>query len=317
MRCERPAACALALLLVAGCGDYSNAELEYLNALPTREDLQSNLPEDAAEGGVRLEAEGVLSRALAPAVPTLGMTSKLYEDTRGANQLFKAIAGTFVSLVDLLQRVPPTRKLERRREWGPFAWREHPLFELFAFVERDAVHPTLYTYAFQFRRRGTEDPFVSFVSGHFRAQGAAREGVGSLRFESAVLRDAGVGEDASLRDLEYLAIDYDSFSETKSVALEFQSGIAVVTYAHWEAADGRGAMSFVVDEFMRTLEVTSGWLGTGAGHAVAQVTDLRFGTGTLEQCWDPAFLLTFHESSFEDPRLLGSRTSCPTGLLTP
>ncbi|HEY0093601.1 MAG TPA: hypothetical protein VGB96_04720, partial [Archangium sp.] len=74
-------------LLLLGClatacgGNFSNDDLEFLNALPAREDLTAKLP--GSEAGV--SAGGLRQRVAALAV---GDPSTLYEDTHRASTAF-------------------------------------------------------------------------------------------------------------------------------------------------------------------------------------------------------------------------------------
>lgn len=305
-----------AALLVCGCGDYSNSDVLFFSALPSREDIKSNLPEDpaAAPAPASEVVERAVRAAIAADVPALGNRARLYDDTREAAQLFTAIAEAFVGLVDEVQRHRPTTRSAEERVWGPFEIRNtgHE-----AKVTISRVLPNVYTYSFVLRPEGTgDDAFVEFIGGEFRASGAAREGAGEFHLDNRVLIDAGLtGDDGGLRNVDWVHLTYDTLSSPKTVTMAFTALLDTLQFDHAEYEDGSGSMRFTYDDaFSATYRVNSRWLGSGAGRADANVSVFLGGEGTVSQCWDDAFRLTFHQSDFEDPRLLGDVSGCPVGL---
>src|SRR5450432_566996 len=89
-------------LLAAGCGNYTNEDLEYMNALPQGSDLRANIP--PVTGAVELANEAELARST-------------HDTTRGFNGLLMAL----VDLVDAIRSYPPTTRTPTSRIWGPFA----------------------------------------------------------------------------------------------------------------------------------------------------------------------------------------------------
>lgn len=317
MSSERLAIALSAVLALAGCGNYSNSEVEFLNAIPSREDLQTNLP----VGSSSAKAEpGVVRAALAPELPALGMTSKLYEDTQGASDFFSAIAEFFVGLIDEVQRLPPSEQGPDFRQWGPFAPGDLPNIQLRVVIQRAPALPTHYTYEFAFLKTG-DAAWTPFLLGSFDSSGQARTGVGHLAFANRALVLAGLQKDPSLQELDTLAIDYDNRADPKTVSTTFTfvAGAGALSSSHEDWADGRGTMAFDVDDWQQgiLLHVTSSWLATGEGRADALISDISGPLGAVAQCWDGGSLLTWHASTYEAPNLLGSESACPTDLITP
>ncbi len=298
--------------LALGCGNYSNADLEFFNALPSREDIKSNLPEPEptlrAPSGPQTALRRVLAAA-APAEVVLGQTARLYQDTQNASHLFKTIAEVFVSLAEEVQRHPPTTRAGLERSWGPFGMRENPGFEFRVTIARDPAAAERFNYRFEFRPQGSgEEGYLSFITGHF-VRGEGRLGIGAVLFDNRVLADAGI--DTRL-ELDWIQIDYDTRVFPRTVRMEFARLLDTLTFRHAEYADDSGEMQFRFDDaFSATFDISSSWTPGGAGRADATVTRLFGPVGSLSQCWNDAFLLTFHQSDFEAPALLGSEDACP------
>src|SRR4029079_14503917 len=91
--------------LLASCGNYSNEDLEFMNAVPTHEDISANMPPSALVTG---EAE-------------------LSKETHDVITNFNGLLGILEG-VDKIRTYPPTSRIPNGRVWGPFSMApEHPL----------------------------------------------------------------------------------------------------------------------------------------------------------------------------------------------
>src|SRR4051794_1016053 len=109
---------ALLCLLAACGGNFSNEDLEYLNALPTREALASKLPGTGTSSG-----SGLAQRRDRLSV---GDPSQLYLDTQKASTDFNNGLDGLLSLLENIRTVPPTTRELDRRIWGPFPDNNNP-----------------------------------------------------------------------------------------------------------------------------------------------------------------------------------------------
>src|SRR5260221_7962131 len=94
-------ASACVALVAAGCGDYSNEDLEFMNALPESSELRANIPPR--------------SSALAPADE-----AELARSTHTVTAGFNGLLGALVDIVDTGRSYPPTTPTPNGRIWGPF-----------------------------------------------------------------------------------------------------------------------------------------------------------------------------------------------------
>ena len=111
------------LALAAGCGDWSNEDLRFLAALPTRADLRVEVPVDPA--------------ARPPDLCPKGESTVWLEGKPTSDQLNGGVEW-IVGLVDEVRRHDPRRRTEDRREWGPFDDERHPGKEIVIVMQRGA-----------------------------------------------------------------------------------------------------------------------------------------------------------------------------------
>jgi len=86
----------LAAAAFAACGNYSNEDLEFMNAVPARQDFVASIPRDLMPAN---EAE-------------------LAKDTHGVINTFNG-ALDFLKIADVIRMYPPTSRIPDGRIWGP------------------------------------------------------------------------------------------------------------------------------------------------------------------------------------------------------
>ena len=122
-------------------GDFSNDDLEFLNALPVREELTARVP----PGDARAQGLGV--RAWTDALVAVGDPSQLYEDTHQASERFNAALDGLLSLLEDIRQRPPTTRAPEQRIWGPVNDAEHPALQLRFVMTREGERFTLVRFA--------------------------------------------------------------------------------------------------------------------------------------------------------------------------
>lgn len=294
------------LVLLAGCGNWSNEDLVFLAALPDRTQLESKLP---PSGGQALSPE----------------PSQVWTFTRDASREFN---GTLFDLLDLLERVrtlPPTTREPDRRVWGPWRDRADRRFEIRVVIARregaaDPAAGAVYAYAAELRRvdGGTWTPVIE---GDYSVTGTIREGVGHVLFDVDAYR--GLGRAApELVTLSRIEVSYQTAPPPIVVDLRVV-GSPVATfdelrYAYLEAPDGAGAMRFhatsdvVPGPGIEALDALSAWRPDGTGRAEVSVTggDAPAAGAAWQECWDPDGVLTFVAQSWGVPD--GDAAACPS-----
>ncbi|MBI3181207.1 MAG: hypothetical protein HYZ28_03590 [Myxococcales bacterium] len=284
------------LLAALGCGggSWSNKELEFVNALPAKQDLQAKLPSDTARSGLAAAGSGIGTRKDALGI---GERSKLYEDTRSGSDGFNQGLDAILALVEGVRSLPPThREGDSRRLWGPFPNKEHPGFE--ARLVMDRVDKTSFAYRVEFRKQAGGEWF-DVLTGNFLASSGIRKGVGALNLSGTKARAGGLS-DEGLQGLDFLDVTYNTES-TLYVALKVRAVTGdTLDYEYRELPDGGGRMRFLLDRnvtgsafTLERLSVASAWRAGGEGRGEVQV---RAGDGVgafHHECWDDAFATTW------------------------
>lgn len=300
---------ALALSASSACGNYSNEDLEYMSAIPQRDDVAIEVPR----------------RGLLVAVGAAEGWRTTLEVTRALNRT----ADAFLALIDAIRRNSPTRRLPDQRIWGPFPADEHPGWQVEFRMNRtvaggDAV---AFDYALaMIPPAGVTLPGNArdtvIIGGTFAASGGVRVGEGHLSITLVEARAAGlVFKD--LDKLRTLTIDYSTRVWPRRVAMHIENepsetDAASADYTYQQAENGDGAMTFSLPQDIvagplgpETLSVQSRWLGAGQGRADISVTGGDVvGEATSLECWGNDFRSTYKTQSWARQDTTGDEATC-------
>lgn len=310
-------ACALALTLAAigaaGCGNYSNEDLEYMSVVPERQELAANLPD--AQSAVQLAG-----------------AAELYKTTHGVTTTLNGILDNLLGLIDAIRRYTPTTRTAQSRTWGPFppsldnlGWRGEMQ------INRDESAPAAkFVYWFGFVPTASPgDPPLHVIDGSFQIGGSVREGHGTLNIVTKDARAAGINLNLGL--LDHMEVTYDVLGPAVSVHMEITNlpnplkpdDILMATYDYAVIADGRGAMTFqfmanaVPGPAVETFRLTSRWLADGEGRADLEVL-AGDGAGAHQvECWDRQLGVTYNSKPWSPLENVGDPSACadiPTSL---
>jgi hypothetical protein len=279
MNFKNPLLMMCALTSVAGCGNYSNEDLEFTAALPERADLTAVVPTRSAIVGVE--------------------TAELYRMSRNVALVFNGFSDAVLFFVDTIRSFPPTKREPDLRVWGPFAPQDQKGWVAEMVMERKSV--ATFAYRLEFRPETSSSPtdWIVLFSGTYSVADGVRRGVGQIKVDTAPLRAAGV--DPGFNNLDHLTVNYTTAMFPITVDLDFAnlpdllnpqepaSGI----YSYAVQANGQGALSYdftgnIIPGIagVDTVEVTARWLGTGEGRADLQVTRGDALGAQETQCWD-------------------------------
>jgi hypothetical protein len=246
---------AIVLLAAAGCdaGNYSNEDLDFLLAVPERQDIAVRLPTQALE---------------------TNDSAEYYTATRNTVKSLDATADAFLALIDHVRAHPPSERHADRRVWGPFPVMENPLFLIRLVVDRLSApgQPLRFRYSVEFRARADQSGvFAPLITGEFTPSGEARKGTGVLHFTSMAARAASYPL-GGLLPIDSLDIEYrtDAFPLRIKVTLVTFPARETWVYEHTEEQDGAGSMLFTFPTpgpVITSVRIRSRWLGSGAGRA--------------------------------------------------
>ncbi|MFP2928760.1 hypothetical protein ACLESO_26900 [Pyxidicoccus sp. 3LG] len=310
----RHLAMACLCLAAAACGgDFSNDDLEYLNALPRREDLAAKLrPNSEGRAG-----GGLTARKTALAV-NLGEASEVVGDTDETGIKFNQSVDGLLTFLENIRDVPPTSREPDRRVWGPFRDDKNPGFDVRFVMERDAVR---FDYRLEYRRTGEDDlQWWPFLSGFFLADAGIRKGTGEVSLDVKRARQENLRNDLGL--LDRLDILYQTKALPTRVELAFTplgSQTEPIRYIYREAEGGLGEMTFrvpgmdlVLGGRLEDVELTTRWAPDGRGMGVLLVLDGDIKGAQYTECWNALGRVTFIARSWDffNPTE-GTRSTCP------
>jgi hypothetical protein len=298
------------LLAGAGCGNYSNEDLEYLTALPQTDDVSMEAPLKAAVS--RADEDDALKM------------------TTAVTRMVNLTAFELLALVDRIRTFTPTAREPNGRIWGPFADDKNPgwqlAFRMTKSAAADGVTPH-FDYELvmigppgtNFGSDGSPTPETTVLSGWFERAGRAGAGTGHLSLTPKPARDAG----AVLPNLEKVikyAFDYDNRSSPRTLDVTSLNekpadptrDAESATYHYERASNGDGGMTFTFLQDtvegpagVDTLQIASRWRGTGEGRARISVL-AGDGAGTMwVDCWATTSL-----TSYDERTGLGDQSTC-------
>lgn len=305
------AALTVTAALISGCGNYSNEDLEFMNALPGDDQLAASIPPRSSAITALEEAE-------------------LARSTHNVTQLFNGIVDDLMRIVDTVRSVSPTTRTPLSRTWGPFPSADHPGWQVRMIVSRVPEDPGLFTYELAFHRDGGADTdWPIFLHGQFQVGGSARRGTGTFDVQTAALRTEGFDFGTSM--LDQLSVDYSTVDFPVKVTMHvwnlpdplMPNAATAATYTYEAAADGQGQMTFTLfgnlvpgpqDE---QVMVVSQWLGSGEGRATLSIVS-GDGAGLAQtECWDDRFRATFNDKPWARAEDVGDASLCPDISLLP
>jgi hypothetical protein len=287
----------LVLTLLAACGNYSNEDLEFLNAVPAASDISADIPR-------------------APLLVNEAEMAKLTHDTVGVfNGALK-----FLEAADVIRTYPATTRIVNGRIWGPVPMDDHPGWQWRFIVTREPERPDVFIYSFDVERiGGGPNDWIAFIYGSFTAVNGVRKGAGEFHMTTDALLAAGFGIARNLNGETLKELNVIYSTETFPIRVEmnvtmfkdaFLDTSFRVEIVYEAQTSGQGAIDFdASDSDGNTFSVVSRWLPTGRGRADATVTAGPQVNGMRTQCWNDSFEETYNHSTWEQDR--GMLSDCP------
>lgn len=294
------------MALLGGCGNYSNEDLEYMNALPEREDLAADLP----------QAQSAI----------LAQTAELYRMTHDVTRVFNGVLDAFLRLIDGVRSYAPSSRAENSRTWGPYPPRngENPGWMVKMVISRDESDRGAFHYVLGFVpvTDRLADP-LKLIGGTFKSSGGIRRGEGSLDVATAEARASGIALDLGF--LDHMETRYNTMDPTITVHMEVTNldnplkpdEIKSAVYDYAETEDRRGAMRFdfwansIPGPAIEKFNVTSRWQSDGAGRADVEVVEGNAAGAKQAQCWDRQFQATYTNKPWAPAENVGDPSACP------
>jgi hypothetical protein len=272
------------------CGNYSNEDLEFMNALPEQDLLAAEIPRAL----VLPANEAELSRM-----------------TRQTTREFNGLLATLVGFVDWIRSHPPTSRTRDSRTWGPYAAdpaeKKNLDWQTRMIIARDLKVLDQFNYEISVHKNGTADTlWYVFIRGSFHQSETVRRGTGYVELVTADVRAAGL-DVSNLKELDHLRIDYDTVDDPIWIQMTYvalpegDAAPPMIVYDYRSTFAGQGQMKFDLYGALVDItpapehwNVTSRWLPTGEGRATLTIVS-GDGAGLVQQeCWDRRFAPTFN-----------------------
>jgi hypothetical protein len=291
-----------AALALAGCGNFSNDDLVFMNALPRKDDLVTRIPTGTAGQGLSHRSDGLNG---------VGQTSDFYANTRSFADRFNGSLDTVLGVIEVVRKWPPTSRETNRRIWGPASDSGNAGFDVRLTLDRDP-NTGAYDWTIEHRRRNGGE-FFTTAGGHFEPTMDVRKGAGDIHFMLDTARAGGLTVDPNLAIAHSIDITYDTVPPVKVSELIPADGRHDFDYRYEEKPEGGARMdaSFGLDNVMgvERIHAISRWDMTGAGRGDVLITQgSGAGLYTQVQCWDSGRLVTYAKDFLTPP--VGDAASC-------
>jgi hypothetical protein len=291
---------------VGACGNYSNDDLEYMNAVPAGNQLVATLPAYSAALPVANQAE-------------------LAQTTHSVTTQFNQMIDNTLGGVDTIRSYEPSSRTPTSRTWGPFASTNQVGWDWQLTVSHDDPQSTVFTYELDVENTADlAQGWLTFVTGSFDATEGVRKGTGSMTVTADPLSAAGFPFDQGTAPFDMLTVNYSTLSYPITVDMtiartaDATNPVTSVVYSYAGQADGSGQMSFtltgnlVPGPAIETVAVVSAWLPTGAGEATEQV-EQGDGAGLIQtECWNASFAATYNSKPWMTSENVGQASACPS-----
>jgi hypothetical protein len=269
-----------ALLLLSACGNLSNEDIAFVEALPRTGDLHVRVPVQSAQ----------------PAC-ALGEASEWAVGARDTGDKLNAAVDAVLGVVDAIRTSSPTSRKPDLRVWS-FPDQKHPGVQIEASLLRVATQPGSdpaaqpWSFAIDARRDG--GPFLEILYAYF-VGAAARSGQGviAINFDNArALRVNGPADPTGV-----MMIHYDLGGPARTVRIELGAtglGLSQFSYFFSGNPDGSGHFDYLFpDTAGNRFSLQTAFTAAGAGRARVSVRTAGGLTGTLDECWDATACLTY------------------------
>jgi hypothetical protein len=301
---------AAGLAFLCACGNLSNEDIAFMEAIPQRKELHVAVPQGST----------------APPVCTIG-SADVYASAKTTGVQINGGVDAILSLVDAIRSTTPTTRGEDTRTWGPFPDQSHPgvTIQVTMYRELDAtLTPWRYVYTISAAR--LPGSYLPILEGEFFGAQAAN-GIGrmTLHFENSTSLGMNNPSDPTFP----ARIFYDLHDDPRTISLDLTAGanafgLISFDYGYAVYADGHGQFDYAFPDPKSgcTIEVTTFFNPQGAGRDVFRARCGTMVLGDVNQCWDTTGCLTYVNDPFAltaacngvAPCVLGDPTQCPPGL---
>ncbi|WP_248357255.1 hypothetical protein [Anaeromyxobacter oryzae] len=298
------------VLALTACGNYSTEDLRFLAAVPSRDELQVELP--AATATATSAASAVSACA--------GGTADTWLWAKPTSDHLNATVDVLVGHVDFIRSHEPSWRQADARGWGPFPDARHPGRELRVIMVRTFPAGQDGAPEFAYRvdaRVAGSATWTPVLAGTFHGA-SARSGAGELRLDFDALWSLAMADADAPRGVLVAQYDRTTTPVTVSLVLDRDGyGLQRFGYRFAGYEDRSGAFDYAFRNAAGDLlTVQAGFDAAGGGRAQVAFQAAGGASGGFRQCWDPAACLVYVDdpasySCGAAPCSFGAMTACP------
>jgi len=268
------------VLLLTACGNLSNEDIAFVEALPRTGDLHVRVPVQSAQ----------------PAC-ALGEASQWAVGARDTGDKLNAAVDAVLGIIDAIRSSPPTSRKPDLRVWS-FPDQKHPGVRIEASLLRVATQPGSdpaaqpWSFAIDARRDG--GPFLEILYAYFvGAEARSGQGVIAINFDDTrALQINGPTDPTGV-----MMVHYDLGGPARTVRIELGAtglGLSQFSYFYSGNPDGSGHFDYLFPDAQgNRFSLQTAFTAAGAGRAHMAVRTSSGATGTIDQCWDATACLTY------------------------
>jgi hypothetical protein len=295
------------LLLACACGNLSNEDVAFLEALPQKGTLHVSVP----------------AGSIAQNVCLIG-PDDIWSFAKPAGDNINQGVDNILTLVDAIRAVPPTTRDPDQRTWGPFPDNNHAGVDVQVtmFRELDA-NGVPWRWIYTIAERRPPGAFLPILEGEFFGA-QAKNGIGriTVHFENTWTLGFNNPKDPHAPPNAPARFFYDLSGDPRTISLDVTAGVGLglerFDYGWAGYADGHGRFDYAIPQANGcTLEVTAFFIATGAGRDVYRRRCPLFTYGDIVLCRDVSGCLTYLNDPFGfrlechgAPCILGNPASC-------
>jgi hypothetical protein len=282
----RSACSALVALALCGCGNLSNEDVVFAEALPRTGDLHVQLPPQTTAA-----SQSALTMC------SLGQPQEWVVGARDTGTKLNAAVDAVLGIIEAIRHATPTSRKPDMRIWS-FPDSKHPGVQMEASLLRVAQPPGTpaeqqpWSFAIDASRSG--GPYLEVLYAYFIGSNA-RAGLGEITINFDNLRALQINGPTDPPGT--LVIHYDLSGDPRTVQIDLGAtglGLSQFDYFYAGFSNGSGRFDYLFPDALGNLfSLQTSFTAAGAGKAHIFVRTAAGLTGTLDECWDASACLTY------------------------
>jgi hypothetical protein len=276
-------------LALCACGNLSNDDIAFAEALPRTGDLHVQIPAQSTQSSS--------SALAAQSVCSLGAAQQWLLGARDTGDKLNAAVDAVLGIIDAIRHAAPTTRKPDMRVWS-FPDSKHPGVDIEASLLRVAApagsDPAQQPWSFAIDARRAPGPWLEILYAYFVGAEASR-GLGEISIEFDNFRALQINGPSDPSGT--MLIHYDLSGNPRTIQIDLGAtglGLSQFDYFYAGYSNGSGRFDYIFpDALGNRFSLQTAFTAAGAGKAHMFVVTSLGATGTLDECWDASACLTY------------------------